>query len=85
MEDVKDEKGDAEAALVGGSVGDGAVECRIGDEGAVCVYGCGAGDRAVIGRYRGRGGGGPGPAAGGDCREVGGGAYGCLRDVPGAC
>ena len=34
MEDVKDKKDDAEAALVGGSVGDGAVECRIGDEGA---------------------------------------------------
>lgn len=35
MEDVKDKKGDAEAALVGGSVGDGAVECRIGDNAAV--------------------------------------------------
>ena len=34
MEDVKDKKNDAEAALVGRSVGDGAVECRIGDEGA---------------------------------------------------
>jgi hypothetical protein len=34
MEDVKDKKDDAEAAMVGGSVGDGAVECRIGHEGA---------------------------------------------------
>lgn len=34
MEDVKDKKDDAEAALVGRSVGDGAVECKIGGEGA---------------------------------------------------
>jgi hypothetical protein len=78
MEDVEDKKGDAEAALVRGSVYDGTVECRIGDSGA------GARDRAVIGRYGGCGGGGPGSAAGGDCREVGGGAYGCFGDVPGA-
>jgi hypothetical protein len=34
MKDVKDKKDDAEAAMVGGSVGDGAVECRTGAEGA---------------------------------------------------
>jgi hypothetical protein len=34
MEDVKDKKDDAEAALVGGSVGDGAVEYRIGESAA---------------------------------------------------
>ena len=34
MEDVKDKKDDAKATLIDGSVGDGAVECRIGDEGA---------------------------------------------------
>jgi hypothetical protein len=78
MEDVKDKKGDAEAALVGGSVGNSAVECRIGDSGA------GAGNGGVIGGYRGCGGGGPGAAAGGNCREIGRGAYGCFGDVPGS-
>ena len=82
MEDVKDKKGDAEATLVGGSVGNGAVECRIGDSGA--VEGSRAGNGGVIGRYGGCGGGGPGAAAGGNCREVGRGAYGCSGDVPGA-
>jgi hypothetical protein len=82
MEDVKDKKGDAEAALVSGSVGNGAVECRIGDGGA--AGDSGAGNGAVIGRHGGCDGGGPGAATGGNRREIGGGAYGCFGDVPGA-
>jgi hypothetical protein len=83
VEYVNDEKHEAEAAVVDGGVGEGAVELSIADEAS--RVGSGTVGYGLGRDYRGCGGGDDHAPARGVAGDIGGGAYGLFGDVPGAC